>query len=63
MLTSTTRAFGSPSRYIQGYGELERLQDYTADYGKKVLAIIDPFFYDTLSPSLKEAFELSLIHI
>ena len=57
MLTSTTRAFGSPSRYIQGYGELERLQDYTADYGKKVLAIIDPFFYDTLSPSLKEAFE------
>ncbi|WP_227930226.1 hypothetical protein [Eubacterium callanderi] len=44
MLTSTTRAFGSPSRYIQGYGELERLQDYTADYGKKVLAIIDPFF-------------------
>lgn len=43
MLTSTTRAFGSPSRYIQGYGELERLQNYTADYGKKVLAIIDPF--------------------
>ena len=57
MLTSTTRAFGSPSRYIQGYGELERLQDYTADYGKKVLAIIDPFFYDTLSPALKDQFE------
>lgn len=57
MLTSTTRAFGSPSRYIQGYGELERLHDYTADYGKKVLAIIDPFFYDTLSPALKDQFE------
>lgn len=57
MLTSTTRAFGSPSRYIQGYGELERLRDYTADYGKKVLAIIDPFFYDTLSPALKDQFE------
>ena len=44
MLTSTTRAFGSPGRYIQGPGELEHLCDYTQDYGKTVFAIIDSYF-------------------
>lgn len=51
-VTKTTRGWGSPSRYIQGPGEIENLAKYTAIYGKKVLAIIDPFFYDELSKKL-----------
>lgn len=59
MLTSTTRAFGSPSRYIQGYGELKALKSYTENYGKHVLAIIDPFFYQDLGPKLKSQYDQS----
>lgn len=51
-VTKTTRGWGSPSRYIQGPGEIERLSEYTSLYGKKVAAIIDPFFYKELSASL-----------
>ncbi|MEG0378041.1 MAG: glycerol dehydrogenase [Eubacterium sp.] len=57
MLTSTTRSFGSPSRYIQGYGELDYLEEYTKDYGRSVLAIIDSFFYASLSKKLRHLFK------
>lgn len=52
-VTKTTRGWGSPSRYIQGPGEIENLAKYTAIYGKKVLAIIDPFFFDELGKKLE----------
>lgn len=52
-VTKTTRGWGSPSRYIQGPGEIENLAKYTAIYGKKVLAIIDPFFFDELGRKLE----------
>ena len=48
----TTRGWGSPSRYIQGPGEINNLVKYTDLYGKKVMAIIDPFFYKDLSEKL-----------
>ena len=53
MLSSTTRAWGSPSRYIQGRYELNNIKDYTEVYGKKVFFLIDVFFY----AGMKEKFE------
>ena len=50
-------AFGSPSRYIQGQGELMRLQAHAGKYGKGVFALIDTYFYETLSAQLREAFD------
>ncbi|MFV0529093.1 MAG: glycerol dehydrogenase [Lachnospiraceae bacterium] len=45
MIQHATRAFGSPSRYIQGRYELEHLKEYTDAYGKKTLILTDTFFY------------------
>lgn len=56
-VTRTTRGWGSPSRYVQGPGEVKNLQKYTHIYGDKVLAIIDPFFFADLSASLKAIYE------
>lgn len=47
MLERSTRAFGSPSRYIQGRFELERMKEYTEIYGKRVYFLIDGYFYDS----------------
>ena len=52
MIASRTMSFGSPGRYIQGPGEIRRLAQHTAKYGDKVFAVIDPFFYDSLTPQL-----------
>ena len=53
MLKHSTRAWGSPSRYIQGRYELDNIKNYTEIYGKKVFFLIDVFFY----ASMKEKFE------
>lgn len=53
---SYSRAFGAPSRYIQGPHELDRLQDYVRIYGTRCLIIIDAFFYDTFKPRFEQAF-------
>ena len=53
MLKHSTRAWGSPSRYIQGRYELDNIKSYTEIYGKKVFFLIDVFFY----ASMKEKFE------
>lgn len=53
MLQSSTRAWGSPSRYIQGRFELNNIRKHTEIYGKKVFFLIDVFFFK----SLKERFE------
>ena len=45
MLQSTTRAWGSPSRYIQGRYELKNIREYTEIYGKRVFFLIEVFFY------------------
>ena len=52
-----TKSFGGPSRYIQGPGEMDRLAMHTEKFGNKMFAIIDPFFYDDLSPKLKKQYE------
>ena len=48
-------AFGSPGRYIQGAGELSRLAEHAAKFGSRVFAVIDPYFYEDLSGSLKRS--------
>ena len=57
MIASRTMSFGSPGRYIQGPGEIRRLAQHTAKYGDKVFAVIDPFFYDSLTPQLTAQYE------
>ena len=52
MLKHSTRAWGSPSRYIQGRYELDNIKNYTEIYGKKVFFLIDVFFY----ANMKEKF-------
>lgn len=53
---TSVRGWGSPSRYFQGPGLLRELSKYTGIYGKKVFAIIDQFFYESLTKQLKEDF-------
>ncbi len=48
MLERSTRAYGSPSRYIQGRNELDHIREHTEIYGKKVFFLIDVFFYENL---------------
>lgn len=57
MVNSTTRAFGSPFRYIQGPGEIMKLGDYMADYGTKAFLMIDGFLYESMTKTLKEILE------
>ncbi len=52
-----TRAFGAPSRYIQGRYEIEHLKEYTDAYGDRVLILIDTFFYETYSKKFQGMFE------
>ncbi len=53
-ITSRTRAFGSPGRYIQGRGELDNLGTYLSDLGKKALILIDPFLYEDVRARLEK---------
>ena len=53
MLQHSTRAWGSPSRYIQGRFELDNIRVHTSVYGRKVFFLIDVFFFT----SMKARFE------
>ena len=53
---SIARAYGSPSRYVQGPGELKNLPKFAAEYGKTAMAIIDTFLFETLGKSVSEIF-------
>ena len=52
----TAIAFGSPGRYIQGPGEIDRLALHAQPYGSHVFAVIDTFFYDTMTEKLSRQF-------
>lgn len=43
-----TRAFGCPSRYYQGKGELLNLSKHTARFGEKVAIIVDSFLVEEM---------------
>ncbi len=57
MYTTSSIAFGSPSRYIQGPGELYRLPCHSLPLGDRVFAVIDKFFFEKLNRELKEIYE------
>ena len=50
------RAFQSPSRYVQGPGQIKNLPMFAKHYGNTVLAIIDTFFYKEYSVKIPEMF-------
>ncbi|ONI42790.1 glycerol dehydrogenase [Candidatus Epulonipiscium fishelsonii] len=54
---SKTRAFGSPSRYIQGRYEINSLKEYTDAYGDKVFIIVDTFFYKDYCKKFEEMYK------
>lgn len=54
--SSITRALTAPGKYIQGPGELDRLTEHTEKFGDTVFALIDPYFYDSMSNELKEQY-------
>lgn len=56
MLERSTRAYGSPSRYIQGRNELDHIREHTEVYGKKVFFLIDGFFYESLKAKFEELY-------
>lgn len=51
-----TRAFGSPSRYIQGRYELDSLKEYTDPYGDRVFILVDTFFYKEYSRKFQDMY-------
>jgi glycerol dehydrogenase len=55
-IENTTRAFGAPSRYIQGRYELNNLRSYADSFGSKLLIVIDTFFYEEYSKKFEEMY-------
>lgn len=53
---STSRGWCSPERYIQGPGEFNRIRHYTDKFGKRIVAFIDQFFYDSFSRKLRDIY-------
>ena len=56
-MSMMSRAWGSPSRYIQGAGEIKRLPEHTEKYGDRIGAVIDEFFFDSYTKMLKNQYE------
>ena len=46
------RAFQSPSRYVQGPGQIRKLPRFAKNYGETALAVIDTFFYKEYSENI-----------
>ena len=59
MLETRTRAFACPTKYFQGIGEFDLLENYTAMFGKKAFYTIDGFLYDDLKTRLDKSYETS----
>lgn len=57
MLETSSRAWGSPSRYIQGRYELENIRKYTEVYGSKVFFLIDVFFFEDFKKKFEKIYE------
>lgn len=52
-----TKIIGSPTRYIQGKGELERFGDTISNLGKNIFIIIDKNIKDIIIPSIEKSVE------
>lgn len=58
-LKTTSMSWGSPSRYIQGPGEINNLPKYTSLFGDNVFVVIDQFFYESLTDKLTKMYKKS----
>ena len=47
----------SPSKYVQGAGEMKKLGEYAQKYGKKALVLITESGYKRIEDVLKVGFE------
>ena len=52
----TTRGFGAPGKYIQGPGEINRLEEYTSIYGPNVFVVIAERLFDRISDKLNSIY-------
>lgn len=52
-----SRAWCSPERYVQGPGEFDNIKFYTDKLGKRVVAFIDSFLYESASEKLKGLYD------
>jgi len=53
----TTRGFGSPGKYIQGPGEINRLEEYTSIYGPNVFILMSKGRFDALSAKVQKVYD------
>lgn len=63
MLEHSTRAWGSPSRYIQGRNELDNIREHTEVYGSRVFFVIDVFFFERLKAKFEALYANSASRI
>lgn len=57
MVETRTRAFACPTKYFQGVGEFDLVENYTSLYGKKAFFVIDGFLFEDLTKRLDKAYE------
>ncbi|MBQ3663591.1 MAG: iron-containing alcohol dehydrogenase [Clostridia bacterium] len=50
------RAYGGPSRYVQGPGEIRNLPRFAAQYGNDVLVLIDGFLIESYREKIRALF-------
>lgn len=59
MLQCSSRAWGSPSRYIQGRYELNNIKTHTGVYGSRVFFLIDVLFFEDFKKRFEELYQSS----
>jgi glycerol dehydrogenase len=52
-ILKSVKGFMAPGKYIQGAGLLNRLEEYTALFGDKLVALIDSFLFDGIARQLE----------
>ncbi|MFQ7800171.1 MAG: hypothetical protein ACLRHW_11610 [Coprobacillus cateniformis] len=55
-----TKIIGSPTRYIQGKGELKKLAAHASSLGKKLFVIVDKNIQDMLNLILNSVLKLRM---
>ncbi len=56
MIKDTAMGFGSPGKYIQERGALNRLVQFTSKFGSKVFVLADGFIYDRYAEALAKQY-------
>ncbi|WP_099190003.1 glycerol dehydrogenase [Tepidibacter mesophilus] len=52
----STKIINSPSKYVQGYGELSRIENYTKNFAKKPFIIADTFVMELTKNTVDESY-------